>query len=187
MPTEELEQALLAAKYGSAEEDAADVIAKLLGLDRAAVTRVWFSIIEMKQMRLGAEAPGIDEISDEVKTAMKAQLRRGLLRTLVRRAIINETNMYTHPRALVPKTNDICRGCQFSLNCVVKSYSTPDKCFKSGPPAMVREKEGHLPEVMRFSHGGAEVSPMRIRGDRVTVKCSHPSGTYDIDVGELWT
>lgn len=94
--------------------------------------------------------------------------------------------MFVHPRALIPKVNDICRGCEFSLHCVVKSYSTPDKCYKSGPPARVREEEGRLPQLLHFANGGARVSPIRIRGDRVTVTCDHPTGTYDIDVGELW-
>lgn len=187
MPTEELEQALLAAKWGSAEEDATDVIAKLLGLDREAVTRVWFSIVEMAKMRLGAGPPGDNEIPDDVQTAMKAQLRRGLLRTLVRKAILNESYMYAHPRALITKVGDICRGCEFSIHCVVKGYSTPDKCFKGGPPVSIKEEEGRLPHLMHYSRGGAMVSPTRIRGDRVSVTCLHPRGVYDLDVGELWT
>ena len=186
MPTEELEQALLAAKLGTAEEDVPAVIARLLDLPREAVVRVEFAFHAAQDMRLGSVYLGHDEIPDEVQTAMRAQLRRGLLRVLVRQAIINETPMFTHPRALIPKKHDICRGCGFSLNCVVKSYSTPDKCFKSGPPAQIREVDGRLPEVFRFSRGGAMVQPLRIRGDRVTVTSTHPAGTYDVDVGELW-
>lgn len=187
MPTEELEQALLAAKLGTAEEDAPTVIARLLDLPREAIVRVEFAFNAMRDMRLGEVYLGEEEIPDEVRTAMRAQLRRGLTRIAVRKAILDDTPMFAHPRALITKKHEVCRGCGFSLNCVVKSYSTPDKCYKSGPPAQVREEEGRLPQLLRFSRGGAMVHPVRIRGDRVTVTSTHPVGTYDVDVGELWT
>ena len=187
MPTEELEQALLEAKWGSAETDIADAVAKLLELPRAVVVRVAFALDAAHEMRLLPEYNPEGELDQELCNAIKAKLRRGLTRARVRQSIMDAAPMYAHPRALIKKARDICNGCRFSLECVTRSYSTPDKCYKSGPPAVIRENEhGIAPSVMRFSRGGSMVSPIRIRGDLVTVTCAHPHGTFDIDVGELW-
>jgi len=187
MPTDELEQALLEAKWGSAETDIADAVSKLLELPRAVVVRVAFALDEAHKMRLLPEYNPEQELSEELCTAITAKLRRGIMRARVRQSIMNDAPMYAHPRALIKKARDICNGCRFSLECVTKSYSTPDKCFKSGPPATIREHEnGTAPSVMRFTRGGCMVSPTRIRGDLVTVTCMHPHGTFDIDVGEIW-
>lgn len=183
MPTEELEQALLAAKWGTAEADATDVVARLLELPRAAVVRVWYAFHAASNMRMGSVAPDEGEIDEEVRNAMKAQIRRGLLRTCVRESIRDADTMQIHPRALIKKAQDVCRGCPFSIACVTHSYSTPDKCFKSGPPIQIDERSNR---PMHLPHGGARVYPERIRGDLVTVRCDHPHGTYDVDVGELW-
>lgn len=186
MPTEELEQALLEAKWGSAEADTIDVVARLLELPREAVVRVQYAFQAAATMRLTAVMSGEDEIPEEVQNAMKAKLRRGLLRTRVRYALLNEEHMYAHPRALIKDASGICNGCPFSIECVTKSYSTPDRCFKGGPPSRIDERDGREPTPMRFSKGGALVTPLRIRGDTVTVTSDHPRGTFDIDVGELW-
>jgi hypothetical protein len=187
MPTEELEQALLEAKWGSAETDVIDAVSKLLELDRAVVVRVAFALDAAHEMRLLPEHNPENELEEELCNAIKAKLRRALTRGRVRQAIIDDSPMYAHPRSLIKKPRDICNGCRFSLECVTKSYSTPDKCFKSGPPATIREFEnGTAPSLMRFTRGGCMVSPIRIRGDLVTVKCVHPYGTFDIDIGEIW-
>lgn len=187
MPTEELEQALLEAKWGSAETDIADAISKLLELPRAVVVRVAFALDAAHEMRLLSEYNPDGELDEALRDAIKAKLRRGLTRARVRQSILNDAQMYAHPRALIKKARDICNGCRFSLECVTQSYSTPDECYKRGPPATIRKYEnGTAPSVMRFSRGGCTVTPLRIRGDLVTVTCAHPYGTFDIDVGELW-
>lgn len=186
MPTEELEQALLEAKWSSAEADVPEVIARLLDLPREAIIRVQYAFHAAQNARLGAVYLGEDEIPDEVQTALKAQIRRGLLRVCVRDAIRDDKPMYAHAKSLIKKASGICRGCSFSIDCVTKSYSTPEKCFKSGPPASIRQDDQGFVQLMRFSHGGALVHPQRIRGDLVTVACTHPLGTYDVDVGQLW-
>lgn len=185
MPTEELEQALLEAKWGSAEGDVADAVAKLLELPRAVVVRVAFALDEAQKMRVLPEYSPERELPDELCVAIRAKLRRGLMRGRVRQAIQDDGHLFTHPRVLIKKPRDICNGCQFSLECVTEGYSTPDKCFKSGPPAKVEKRQEHF-SVMRFTKGGALVTPLRIRGDLVTVTCTHPYGTFEVDVGDLW-
>jgi hypothetical protein len=186
MPTEELEQALLAAKWGSAEVDAVEVVARLLELPREAVVRVQYALQASATMKIVGVMSREDELPEELQTAMKAQLRRGLGRVLVRNAIRDEETLQADIKALIKKPHDVCRGCEFSLNCVTKGYSTPKQCFKEGPPVRVVEREKGVYQLMRLSHGGVVVHPKHIRGDLVTVACAHPLGTYDVDVEELW-
>lgn len=187
MPTEELEQALLKAKWGDAEEDVIEVIARLLDLPREVVVRVEFAFHAAQNMRLGSVYLGEDEIPHEVQEAIKYKVRRGFLRTHVRECIRDEKNMYARVSALIKNPKDVCKGCPYSLACVTKSYSTPKECFKKGVPARIREADAEYPaQVMRLSNGGTLVRPLRIRGDLVTVQCDHPHGTFDVDVGELW-
>jgi hypothetical protein len=187
MPTEELEQALLRAKWDSAEADATEVIARLLDLPREAVVRVNYAFRAAASMRLGSTNPGDDEIDEDVRTAMKAQIRRGLLRMRVREAIRDERMMFVNVGALIDAPVDVCRGCPFSLECVTASFSTPDKCYKSGPPQRVFQRaDNGVFQVDRFSRGGTAAHPLRIKGDEVTVECTHPRGTYVVDVEALW-
>lgn len=182
MSMDDLDQALLLAKLGDAEEDATAVVAKLLGLDRKAVIRVWRAIVEIPTMRLNIGTPDFDsEVPANVQTAMSAQLRRGLLRTLVRKAILGGKPMFTSPHDLGTEVHEICRGCAFSLTCVVGQLSTPATCFRVGPPQHIEEGP---PWRITRAHG-TPVFPARIRGDVVTVECAHPAGTYDVDVGVL--
>ncbi len=186
MPTEELEQALLEAKWGSAEADVIDVIARLLEQPRAVVIRIAYALDEAHKSRT---LPGYNperELPEELREAIKAKLRRGLMRARVRQALLDGSALFAHPRSLIKKPRDICNGCPFSLACVTESYSTPEKCFKSGPPATIRENTDREPSVMRFSRGGAMVLPVQIRGDRVSVTSTHPYGTFDVDVEDLW-
>jgi hypothetical protein len=189
MTIEGLDQALAQAKLGDAEVDGVDIIARLLELPRAAVIRVLFARRVFKEQHLGLLPENVDaEIPEEVRTALRAEIRRGSLRVLTADAISAGQPMYTHVKTLIKRKNDVCRGCPFSMQCVVKSYSTPAECYSRGVPQQIREQEDVLktPQVMRFSRGGAMVYPTRIRGDVVSVTSSHPRGTYDVDVGELW-
>jgi hypothetical protein len=186
MPIEELEQALQKAKWGNAEEDVIEVIARILELPREAVVRVQYAFHAAQNMRLGSVYLGEDEIPVEVQDAIKKQVKRGFLRTHVRECIRDEKAMYADVKSLVKKPVDVCKGCQFSLACVTNSYSTPKECFKKGVPVRIEGGETTPVRVLRFSNGGALVRPTRIRGDLVTVECGHPYGTFDVDVGELW-
>jgi len=182
-----LEQALLEAKWGNAEADAPEIISRLLEIPREVVVRVEFAFHALQEMRQGRVYLGQDEIPDDVQEAMKNRLRRGLLRSQVREAILNDKPMYTKAKTIIDKPEKVCRGCRFSLECVTENHSTPKDCFKAGPPATIRKHDNGHVSLMRFTRGGVMVLPKRIRGDLVTVECTHPAGTYDIDVGDLWS
>lgn len=186
MPTDELEQALLEAKWGSTEEDMSEVIARLLDLPRAAVVRVRYAYHVLVQQKLGLNTPDFDaELPEDLRTAIKAQLRRGALRVIVREAIRDSRELFVHPGALIRDPRDVCNGCPFSIECVVESHSTPEKCFKGGVPARIDKREfGHV-QLLHYKNGGAVVRAQRIRGDRVTVTCAHPHGTFEVDVGDI--
>ncbi len=186
MPIEELEQALQKAKWGDAEEDVVEVIARLFEIPRELVVRVEYAFHAAQNMRLGSVYLGEDEIPPEVQDAIKTKVRRGFLRTHVRECIRDEKNMFTKVKSLIKDPKNVCKGCPFSLACVTKSYSTPKECFKSGVPVRVDEERGPVPILMRLTSGGALVRPIRIKGDTVTVTCEHPHGTFNVDVGELW-
>ena len=183
MPIEELEQALQKAKWGNAEEDVIEVIARLFEIPRELVVRVEYAFHAAQNMRLGSVYLGEDEIPSEVQEAIKLKVRRGFLRTHVRECIRDEKAMYIKVKNLIKKPADVCKGCPFSLTCVTESVSTPKECFQKGVPVRLRE---HPWRVDRYSSGGALVRPVRIKGDLVTVECGHPYGTFDVDVGDLW-
>lgn len=190
MPTEELEQALLEAKWGTAESDGYEVIARLLDVPREAVVRIKFAfqVAEKTKLMRYAELDNrpTGELDDELKTAIEAQIRRGLLRVRVRETIRDDGVLFARTAALIQKPVEVCRGCAHSLSCLSNSYSTPEKCFKAGPPHRIEIDPFGVPHLHRNRNGGAEVRPTRIRGDVVTVTCVHPLGTYNIDVSDLW-
>lgn len=181
-----LEQALLESKWGTAEIDAVEVVARMLSLPREAVVRVEFALEAARNAGLGRVEPNEHEIPDDVQAAMKTQVRRGLHRVRVREAIRDDALMYAPVSRLVTEAKNVCRGCQFSIDCVVKNHSTPAQCFKSGPPMRIKPLEDGRYQITRLSRGGTPVTPLRIRGDRVSVTCEHPKGSFDLDVGDVW-
>lgn len=192
MSLDKLEQALFEAKWGDAEEDGIDVVARMFELSREAVERVLFaaSIVRKKQkytqlVQHMDDGPALDS---ELREAIKAHVERGFHRAMVRFAIQNNAALYVRARKLIGKdTGRICDGCPFSIDCVVNDISTPPKCAKSGPPQEVRQDphDEHKYQLFHYTNGGAQVRPQRIQGDAVTVTCEHPRGTWTIDVMDV--
>lgn len=187
MPTEELEQALLAAKWGDAEEDHVEIVARLLELPRAAVVRVMFAVEALRDIRgmTPVRALPKDEIPEEVQAAMKVALRRGMARALVRWAIESGEHMFIHPRALTKDKGAICSGCPVSIECVTENLSTPATCLKMGPIIEIRRFPVGSPHLDRNKRG-VRIHVTRIHGDVVTVVAAQPRGEYTVDVEELW-
>lgn len=187
MPTEELEQALFEAKWGDAEADVADVIARMLEIPREAVVRVAFAL------KAAERSPAIEatfepegELSNELMVAINQNVRRGLLRALVRRRIQSDGWVLVHPKKLIKRAEDICSGCLLSLRCVAEGLSTPPKCFEKGPPCALRDDaQSKMGMLMRHKNGCAQVTPTQIRGDKVTVTSHHPKGTFVVDIGDV--
>lgn len=190
MSLDDLEQALFEAKWGDAEEDVTEVIARVLELPREAVERVLFAADVMQgdvSKQLMNKYPSLDE---ELKKALRLVVQEGLARVIVRDCILNEREMMAPPQLLIKDPAEICSGCGISLACIANNYSTPQKCYVAGPPVGVRQRrhgDAHDVELHRLRNGAALVTPVKIRKDTVTVTCTHPRGTFKVAAKDLTT
>lgn len=195
MLLDDVEQALLAAKWGDAEADEYEVIARMLELPREAVVRVEFLLRGVTEAR--ALPRTIEhvwdhggEIDEKVRNAMRVLLRQGLLRVRVRECIRDNGYLWTHAHALFPrsKVSLVCGGCPMSIECVNYQLSTPEQCYTRGVPERRHETgRGDIAlSVIRRSDGGCKVFPKRLKNNMVTVQCSHPQGEFVVPIEALW-
>jgi hypothetical protein len=185
MALEDLEQALFEAKWGHAEEDVMEVIAKILELPREAVERVLFAMEVVHgdvSKRLYNTYP---TLNDELKQGLRSLVQEGLARVLVRDAINNDKAMLAPPQLLIKDPTEICSGCEWSIPCISNSYSTPLKCYAAGPPVGIRQDAKGFVELRRLRGGAALVTPVKLVGNTVTVTCTHPRGTFKIAAKDL--
>jgi hypothetical protein len=187
MALDDLEQALFEAKWGDAEEDVIEVIARMLEQPREVVERVLFLVEEVKgdiSHRLVNACP---TLSTDLQHALRTVVQEGVARVLVRYAINNDKPMLAPLHKLIKDPYEVCSGCSYSIDCIAKNYSTPDHCFRQGPPVGVRpmSRPGDSTHLIRLRDGAALVHPVKIRKDTVTVTCAHPRGTYKIAAKDL--
>ena len=193
MSIKELDQALLRAKYGDAEEDVFEVIARMFNLEIAAVERVLYaaSLIRRKDDTT-AIAKLMDRgtnLSSDLKKAIDTYLQAGLARARVRWAIDNDKLMRIAPRRLIDTPEQICNGCPLSLICIANDLSTPERCYKAGPPHAFEEYDNAAPggprgvkgRFERSYNGAAMVRPIQLQNNKVTVACEHPKGRFVVD------
>lgn len=199
MTTEKLEQALLKAKWGNAEENAVEVIARMFDLPIEAVERVLYAahLIRKKNdthatirpMDVGAS------LSAELQDAIKTNLNEGLARTRIRWAIQNEKPVRIYVHHLIKKPEEICNGCPVSLRCIAEDLSTPEKCFTAGPPIGIKEVAvtsqttpiGSRTHFERQYGGAALVYPVNLKGNRVTATGTHPRGRFTFNAEDIET
>jgi hypothetical protein len=195
MLLDDVEQALLAAKWGDAEADEYEVISRMLEIPREAVVRVEFLLHAVTEARILPRTiehvwDHGQEIEEDVRTAMRVLLRQGLLRTRVRECIRDDGHMWTHAHALLrpDQMPRICAGCPMSIECVMHHLSTPELCYKRGVPERRYEskQDGAALSVIRRHDGGSKVFPKRLKNNKVTVLCSHPQGEYIVPIEALW-
>jgi hypothetical protein len=187
MSLDDLEQALFEAKWGDAEEDVTEVIARILELPREAVERVLFAADVVQgdvSKQLMNKYPSLDE---ELKKALRLVVQEGLARVIVRDCILNERVMMAPPQLLIKDPTEICSGCGISLDCIAHNFSTPQLCYIAGPPVGVRRDNNGFYQLTRLRKGAALVTPVKIRKDTVTVTCTHPRGTFKVAAKDLTT
>jgi len=189
MSLDDLEQALFEAKWGDAEEDVTEVIARVLELSREAVERVLYAatIVRNSHVETGA-IERMDEglrLSPELRAAISEHVQDGVSRAVVRRAIQDETAMSVSPAKLIRDPAEICSGCTISIACIAKNYSSPAECFEKGPPVGAHQREDGSYQLARLSRGKACVTPVKISKNTVTVTCTHPRGTYKVQAKDL--
>jgi hypothetical protein len=186
MALDDLEQALFEAKWGNAEEDVMEVIARILELPREAVERVIFAM-EVVHGDISKQLYNrYSTLDDKLKQGLRSLVQEGLARVLVRDAINNDTTMLAPPQLLIKDPTEICSGCEWSLPCIANGYSTPQKCYVAGPPVGVRAASEQRPfELRRLRGGAALVTPVKLTGNTVTVTCTHPRGTFKIAAKDL--
>lgn len=187
MSLDDLEQALFETKLGDGEQDATDVIARLLELPRAAVDRVLFTAATIRAHRkfrhLIEGAEDGSDLSHELRKAIAAQVVPGLLRAYLRIAILNSDEANVSASTLVgTDLGRICAGCPFSMECVLENLSTPRVCVERGVPyARGLTSEGRT----RLDRTSCRVTPQRIRGDTVDVTCEHPKGEWTLHITDF--
>lgn len=197
MPTEALEQALRKAKWGSAEEDAIEVIAQMFGASREVVSRVLYAASIVRAIPNGHHTlRTLDhgpDLSQELRDAIQVNVMAGVARTRVRWAIDNEKPLRVYVQHLIKDPGDICNGCPVSIQCISEELSTADKCYRAGPPRGLTQigttspakPLGHQYVVEREYNGAALVWPKKLKGNTITATCLHPKGTYTIDVDKV--
>ena len=190
MSIDDLEQALLEAKWDDAEVDEYEVIGRLLELDRQTVLRVEFALHAVTEARILRSRPfencldGHSQVPENVRNALSTLIRRGLLRVRVRECIRDEESMFTHVNKLVADPSDVCAGCPFAIPCLTENLSTPAKCHERGVPERMHPEQGG--SLMRRFDGGSKVFPRKLKKDKVTFWCEHPRGEFTLDIGDLW-
>ena len=187
MSLDDLEQALFEARWGNAEEDVVEVVARLLELPRAAVERVIFAM-EVVHGDIGKHLYNTNSsLDEELRKALRTLVQEGLARVIVRNAINDEHAMLVAPQLLIKDPAEICSGCAWSIPCITHNYSTPQKCYEQGPPVGLRPlntTHGAV-ELRRLRGGAALVTPLKLKGNTVTVTCVHPRGTFNVSAKDL--
>lgn len=188
MSLDELEQALFAAKWGDAEEDGIEVVARVLQLPVAAVERVLFAARVAKECQRGKFSQLTEHMGDgpsldyDLKRAISDAVETGLKRARVRYALQNDGKLYVKPSKLVgDRVRDICDGCPLSIECATFSVSTPETCVSRGVLERIEYNDGRLANLRR----SCCVTPTKIVGNKVTVTCDHPRGTWTLDVEDI--
>lgn len=166
MPTDGLEQALEESAVEGAEKDLAEVLARLFKADLALVARLLFAIKNARAEELGVPRCEDVELPNELGEAIKHAVEDGLRRARVRRSILRHEALTVQVSTLTLQPRDICKGCPESMRCVLESISTPAKCYSS--------RKSEMP-----------VQPIRLRGNRVTVRAEQPTGTYEVTVRDF--
>lgn len=189
MSLEDLEQALFPAKWGNAEENGIDVVARVLELPTLVVERVLYAAqcvreATTRKHRFTQLVESMDEgpsIDFELRSAIDAAVQQGIRRAMVRYAIQNDRKLHVKPSKLVSRARDICSGCPHSIECVMTEASTPEKCVKKGVLDRI-EREGDRVKDYRRS---CIVTPQKIVGNKVTVTCDQPVGTWVLGVEDI--
>lgn len=188
MSLDALEQALFAAKWGDAEENAIDVVARALELPSGVVERVLFAARCAKEAAKYKFSQLTESMNDgptldyELRRAIADAVKTGLKRAAVRLVIQNDYRLQVEPSKLVgDRPRDICNGCPHSIECVTFSVSTPEKCVKKGVLDRIEREGDRVKDLRRY----CSVKPIKMAGDKVTVTCDHPPGTWTLDVEDF--
>lgn len=173
MPTEELKQALRSANVTNAERDLADVLAKMFDVPRELIYRVMYALLHAygaPTRRIG-KIDFSEHLPSDLRKAIAEQVDQGYRRTVLRQAVEKSLTAAVWIDSLVNESDysRVCVGCPKSLECVMESLSTPEKCATG---------EGPIPKRM-------EVRPVKIHGNKVTVECDWPRGKYVLDVKDF--
>lgn len=188
MSLDELEQALFTAKWGDAEENAIDVVARALELPVGVVERVLFAArcakdaSKYKYSQLTVNMDTGPSLEYELRRAIDAAVKTGLKRAAVRYAIQNDGRLQVRPSKLVGnRPRDICGGCPHSIECAMIDASTPEKCVKRGVLDRIEREGDRVRDLRRY----CIVIPIKMVGDKVTATCEHPPGTWTLDVEDF--
>lgn len=190
MSLEDLEQALFAAKWGNAEENGIEVVARVLELPVIVVERVLFAArcakdSTVRKHRFSQLVASMDEgptLSYELRRAIDDAVQTGLKRAAVRHAIQNDAKIYVRPSKLVgDRPRDVCNGCPHSIECVLVGASTPEKCVKKGVLDRIEREGDRIKELRRY----CVTTPAKLLGNKVTVSCEHPAGTWTLDIEDV--
>lgn len=172
MPTEELKQALLSANVQGVDKDFVDLLCKLFDAPRPLVLRILYAA-QYASVEFVSHQHWMnpEELPSDLREAIGARVKESWRRIRVMEMLKQGGFGMVWVDALVPrdKPERICRGCPKSLDCVAESLSTPTAC---------REGEGPIPK--RF-----DAKPIKIVGDKVTVECVWPEGTYTVNVTDF--
>ncbi len=172
MPTEELKQALRGANVVGVDKDFVDLLCKLFDAPRPLVLRILYATQYASAEFVGHQHwMNPDELSRDLREAIGKRVKESWRRIQVMETLKSGGVALVWVDALVPrdKPERICRGCPKSLDCVAESLSTPAEC---------REGEGPIPKKF-------DAKPIKIVGDKVTVECAWPEGTYVVDVADF--
>lgn len=157
MADDPLEQALTAAKWGTAEADMLEVIARALQTTPALVARVIiaFECLPRKDHTLldqhDVEALAEAAVPEDIKFALDKAVIRGRTRVTLRQAMAAGRPVRGDARFLVAKT-DVCRGCPVSLGCALDRRSTPADCIADEVYAFTIERLEEARALVRSTH-----------------------------------
>lgn len=195
MSLEGLDQALFEAKWGDAEADVIEVIARALELSPSAVERVLYAAAAVKdsvrwEKHLREHMFDGLSLPEDLQIAIKSAMEMGMRRAAVRSAIQNDKPLLVKMAKLAKLGARICDGCKLSIRCALEDISTPPKCTKSGPPVSYKEPNERWPgQLMHISHAGkggvASVRVVKLKDNNVFITCEHPRGEWTVDIEDF--
>lgn len=184
-PTEKIEQAVLAARWGDAEDTIEKILSKITG-------------VEVKKINILADAlfylrasthETLEGVEREVSEAIRASVLQELRKKHIRQAMAAKEKIrvkYADLYERKPPNAVVCRGCEHSIPCAANDLSTPQQCWRSGFVSSAFVYKSGSASITRRRDRTLLATPVKIiDGQKLEIVTDHPPGSWVIDIDKV--